>query len=92
MAPFIHAATGRAFPALPYDNPRTQQYPPYPPDLDDLNDSSAYMISAARIMFAAEIFRAISYVAYWVGVLRNEASVPGSHLPKKGGCLRMFCP
>ena len=92
LAPFIHAAAGRAFPKLPHDNPRTQQYPPYPPDLTDLNDSSAYMISAARVMLAAEIFRAISYVAYWVGVLRNEASVPGSHLPKKGGCLRMFCP
>ena len=92
IAPFTHVVADRAFPKLPYDNSRTQQKPPYPPDLTDLNDSSAYMGSAARVMYAAEIFRAISYVAYWVGVLRNEASVPGSHLPKKGGCLRIFCP
>lgn len=92
IAPFVHAAAGRAFPVLPHDNPRTHQYPPYPPDLDDTNDSSAYMAVAARIMVAAEVFRVIAYTAYWVGVWRNEASVPGSHLPNKGGCLRLFCP
>ena len=92
LPPSVQAAAGRAFPVLSHDNPRTRRHPPYPPDLDDLNDSSAYMIAAARIMFAAEIFRTIAYTAYWVGVWRNEASVPGSHLPKRGGCLRLVLP
>lgn len=92
LSPFSHVVADRAFPKLPYDNSRTLLLPPYPPDLTDLNDSSSYMGTAARVMYAAEIFRAISYLAYWVGVLRNEASVPSSHLPLRGGVLRIFFP
>ena len=63
---------------------------PYPPELSDQNDSSAFMGDAARIMLAAEVFRTVAYIAYWVGVVRNEASVPRNHLPKKGGLIALF--
>ena len=90
IAPYLPAAE-RAFPHIPASNVRTQAVPPFPPDLSDSNDSSAWMGAAARVMFATELFRLVGYSAYALGVWRNEASVPGSHLPKRG-CLRVLMP
>jgi hypothetical protein len=92
MPPWMpRIADERAFPHVPLSNAHTKLLPPYPPDLSDENDSSAFMVTAARIFFAAELFRSFAHLAYWVGVWRNEASVPGSHLPQKG-CLQVLCP
>ena len=50
------------------------------------------MDAAARVMVVAEALRFIGLFAYWVGICRNESSVPASHLPRKGSCLRTWCP
>lgn len=65
---------------------------PYPPGLDGSNDSASWMDAAARVLVVAEALRFIGLFAYWVGICRNESSVPASHLPRKGSCLRTWCP
>ena len=53
LAPFVHAVAGRAFPVLPHDNPRTQQYPALgilelDESADELDLSRALTISERR--------------------------------------------
>jgi len=81
----------RAFPKIPATNQKTREYPPYPYQLSRANDASFYMESAAWWLWATELLRLIGSTAYWIGVLRNEASVPASHLDKPG-CWQSFCP
>ena len=64
----------------------------YPLGLDVDNDASAWMAASAAILVLAEILRFVGLCAYWVGIARNEASVPASHVPRRKGCLRMLCP
>lgn len=52
----------------------------FPTGLSDSSDSSTYMKMAAELLFAAEIFRAISSVAYAIGLFRNEASILAMHV------------
>ena len=49
-------------------------------NIDSSNDTSAWMYTAASVMVAAEFFRLCSYIAYWVGIVRNESSMPRGHL------------
>ena len=84
-------ADERAFPHVPHDNEHGARFPPYPADLGRENDSSFYLVSAAYWLWTAELLRLVGYTAYWVGVVRNEASVPASHLDKPG-CWQSFCP
>jgi hypothetical protein len=65
---------------------------PYPPELNAENDSGAWMLASASIFFLAEVLRFVGLFSYWVGIARNEASVPSSHRPKRGSCLRTWCP
>ena len=65
---------------------------PYPPGLDGSNDSTSWMDAAARVLVLGEALRFIGLLAYWVGICRNESSVPASHLPRRGSCLRSWCP
>jgi hypothetical protein len=63
-----------------------------PPNLHEDDDSSAWMEVAASFWLAAEIFRVLSAFGYWMGVVRNEASVPRSHAATNGKLIRAFCP
>jgi hypothetical protein len=65
-----------------------------PPSLDDTNDSTSYMASAAGWWMAAEVFHIISSIAYWIGIVRNESSVPASHTPirRSRSIIRLLCP
>lgn len=54
---------------------------PYPMDDPSRdNDSSSIMITASNVLIAAEVFRAVGILAQCIGYLRNEASVPSSHV------------
>ena len=53
----------------------------YPSGISFDNDSSYHMYSAALWLLACEFFRFVSAIAYFVGVCRNESSVPASHRP-----------
>lgn len=60
----------------------------YPSGISFENDSSYHMYSAALWLVASEFFRFVSAIAYFVGIWRNESSVPSSHRPSSiADCL-----
>lgn len=65
-----------------------------PRSLDETNDSTSYMASAAGWWMAAEVFHVISSIAYWIGIARNESSVPASHTPinQRRSVIRLLFP
>ena len=64
----------------------------YPPNLDEWNDTSAWMNLCCSLLIATEVFRFISGTSYWIGILSNEASEPGSHVltERSGNCGGLF--
>ena len=43
------------------------------------NDTGHYMNAAATLFAAAEFLRIVAAIAYWIGIVRNESSIPASH-------------
>lgn len=70
----------------------------YPEGLSRDNDASAFMITAASLLIAAEIFRFVGTLAQSVGYLRNESSTSGSHVRTRNDTgrvypwIKLFCP
>jgi hypothetical protein len=68
---------------------------PYPEGLSEDDNAATRMIGAATLLFLAELFRMVGCIAQTVGILRNEASFPGSHTRrsrKTTETCRSLCP
>ena len=68
---------------------------PYPKGLSEDDDASTRMITAATLLFLSEFFRIVGTVAQAIGIIRNEASMPGSHTRrsrKAAETCRSICP
>ena len=64
---------------------RTQ---PFPPGIDRRSDSSSYMVQAASFLAISELLRTVGSLMHLLGVLFNEAAVPGSHVEAASGAGR----
>ena len=68
---------------------------PYPEGLSEDDNAATRMLNAATLLILAEFFRTVGTLAQAVGVLRNEASFPGSHTRrsrKATETCRSLCP
>ena len=68
---------------------------PYPEGFSNDDNAATRMVGSATLLFLAEIFRMVGTIAQAVGILRNEASFPGSHTRrsrKMTQACRSLCP
>lgn len=58
----------------------------------DTTDTGYYMFVAAIFFVTSETLHLVSSLAYFIGVARNEAPIPGNHVPSKMGTQSVCCP
>lgn len=74
---------------------KQRDYAPYPKGLTESDNAATRMVDASTLLFMAEFFRTVGAIAQAMGVLRNEASLPGSHTRrsrKTTQTCRSICP
>jgi hypothetical protein len=61
-------------------------------DWTDTTDTGYYMFVSAIFFVTSETLHLVSSLAYFIGVARNEAPIPGNHVVDKTGGISMCCP